>query len=117
MVAEDRLSNLITKLQAAIEAAKKVFNIAPDIIPSSLEMFVFLATDQVKDTLTSIFNSAPDNKHSEMCNTLERAITDFVAIVDEMETKIKIRQQPKDLPRRDGPRTFKQFRPRKGDWS
>lgn len=117
MVTRDRLDILAKDLEKAVDATKKVFAIAPDIIPSILDEFVYLPKERVKENLLGFFNKVSEDKQENICHALESAVSGFMAIVVDMEDRIKARQQPADLPRREGPKPFKQFRQRKGEWA
>lgn len=116
MVAPARMLKLISDLKKAIEITKRVFSTAPDIIPSHLEAFVFLPPEQVGEELDRMLKAAPEKARDEVCHMLEQSVAVFEATVTEMENRIKARQQPADVPRREGPRVFKQFKQRKAEW-
>jgi hypothetical protein len=116
MVTSNRLAKLTKDLECAVDMTKRIFAIAPDIIPSSLEAFVFLPQDKVSDQLLKVINDASEDKKESICNALEQAAVQFQATVTDMENRIKARQQPSDLPRRESARPFKQFKQRKSEW-
>lgn len=114
-IATDRLSKLTNDLERAVDLTKKIFSTAPDMIPAKLEAFVFLPKEKINDELLKVLSATPDEMQDAICSIIEHTVADFERTIAHMEASIAARQQPTDLPRR-GPRPFKQFKPRRGEW-
>jgi hypothetical protein len=119
MVAETDTYNLteLTKGMAeVVDLTLKIYSVAPDIIPSILEPFVFLPKDQIWDKLHDYIYSFEESKRHAVSHNLESAVGTFKKLVLDYEERIKSRQQPVDVPRREGSRPIKQFKTRKSEW-
>jgi len=112
----DRISKLTADLERSVDLAKKVFATAPDMIPTKLEAFVFLPKEHVSSKLVEVISAAPEEMQETICGILEQTAAIFERTVVDMESRIIARQQPSDMPRREGPRPFKQFKQRRGEW-
>jgi hypothetical protein len=115
-ISADRISKLTADLERSVDLAKKIFAKAPDMIPTRLEAFVFLPKEQVSSKLVEVISTAPEEMQETVCGILEQTAVAFERTVADMESRIQARQQPSDMPRREGSRPFKQFKQRRGEW-
>jgi hypothetical protein len=113
MVMSDLLS-IVKQLEDCTDTVKRIFHMAPGIVPDQLYPFVFLPREKVKESLTAALSIAEDK--DAFLNGIQELVNIFNSMVKDMDTRIAERQQPTDIPRREGYKQINQFKKRRSEW-
>lgn len=116
MVITDRVRQLALGLARISSTLQRIHRTAPDIVPNELIPFTLVSVGELPGPLMDMVEKLPEDKHDVFCSTMEQAIKMFDEMAADMDKRIKERQQPEDVPRREGARVIRQFKRRKGEW-
>lgn len=105
---------LVKQLEDCTDIVKRIFHTAPALVPDQLSQFVFVPKERVRESLNGALALTEDKE--SFLEGLQAVVNMFKSMVKVMDEKIAERQQPIDLPRREGYKKINQFKKRRGEW-